>query len=91
MQARAARLQDEKLTDFNREIEKLVSQMDALSQTPNEQINCNKLEELKQVRDRLLTVMGQKSGYMLAKADVELSSFSTPPMAQGEKISTSCE
>ncbi|NJM34382.1 MAG: DUF1134 domain-containing protein [Rhodomicrobium sp.] len=57
---------------FNREIETLVSQMDALSQTPNERINCDKLDELKRVRDRLLTVMGQKSGYMLAKADLEL-------------------
>lgn len=70
--ARAAELQDEKMTDFNREIDTLVSQMDTLSQTPNDQINCEKLEELKRVRDRLLTVMGQKSGYMLAKADVEL-------------------
>lgn len=72
IRARAAGLQDDKMTDFNREIDTLVAQMDELSQTPNEQINCEKLEELKRVRDRLLTVMGQKSGYMLAKADIEL-------------------
>ena len=58
--------------EFNREIDTLVNQMDALSQTPNDKINCEKLDELKRVRDRLLTIMGQKSGYMLAKADVEL-------------------
>jgi hypothetical protein len=72
IRVRAAELQDDKMTDFNREIDTLVAQMDELSQTPNEQINCEKLEELKRVRDRLLTVMGQKSGYMLAKADLEL-------------------
>jgi hypothetical protein len=72
IQARAASLQDDRMDEFNREIEALVGQMDALSQTPNERIDCDKLEELKRVRDRLLTVMGQKSGYMLAKADLEL-------------------
>lgn len=72
IQARAAALQDEKMDEFNREVDTLFSQMDALSQTPNDKINCEKLDELKRVRDRLLTVMGQKSGYMLAKADVEL-------------------
>jgi hypothetical protein len=72
VQARAEGLQDDKMSQFNREIETLVSQMDGLSQTPADQITCDKLEELRRVRDRLLTVMGQKSGYMLAKADLEL-------------------
>ena len=80
IQTRAATLQDEKMGEFNREIETLVNQMDTLSQTPNEKINCEKLDEFKRVRDRLLTVMGQKSGYMLAKADVELDRpAGTPP------------
>jgi hypothetical protein len=72
IQTRAAALQDDKMSEFNREIDALVNQMDALSQTPNDKINCEKLDELKRVRDRLLTIMGQKSGYMLAKADIEL-------------------
>jgi Skp family chaperone for outer membrane proteins len=85
IQARAAALQDDKMDEFNREVDSLFSQMDALSQTPNDKINCEKLEELKRVRDRLLTVMGQKSGYMLAKADVELdrpAGSAPPPKAQ---------
>jgi Skp family chaperone for outer membrane proteins len=72
IQTRAEALQDDKMSQFNREIEGLVSQMDGLSQTPSDQITCDKLEELRRVRDRLLTIMGQKSGYMLAKADLEL-------------------
>ena len=72
IQTRAAALQDDKMSEFNREIDTLVNQMDVLSQTPNDKINCAKLDELKRVRDQLLTIMGQKSGYMLAKADVEL-------------------
>lgn len=72
IQTRAASLQDDKMSEFNREIDGLVNQMDTLSQTPNDKINCEKLDELKRVRDRLLTIMGQKSGYMLAKADIEL-------------------
>jgi hypothetical protein len=70
--ARTTDLHDEKIDEFNREIESLVAQMDVLSQTPNSKITCEKLDELKRVRDRLLTVMGQKSGYMLAKVEDEL-------------------
>ena len=72
IQTRAAALQDNKMSEFNREIDTLVNQMDALSQTPNDKINCEKLDELKRVRDQLLTIMALKSGYMLAKADAEL-------------------
>ncbi|MGB0084248.1 MAG: EipA family protein [Rhodomicrobiaceae bacterium] len=85
IQARAAALQDDKMDEFNREIDSLVNQMDALSQTPNERINCEKLEELKRVRDRLLTVMGQKSGYMLAKADSELDRPAGSPAVTAAK------
>jgi hypothetical protein len=72
IRARAAAVQDEKMSDFNREIEQLVAEMDTLSNLGPDQVNCEKLEDLKRVRDRLLTVMGQKSGYMLARADIEL-------------------
>jgi hypothetical protein len=72
IEARAAAIQDEKIEEFNRKIDSLVNKMDALAQTPNQQITCQKLDELKQVRDQLLTVMGQKSGYMLARADALL-------------------
>ena len=81
IQTRAAALQDDKMSEFNREIDALVNQMDVLSQTPNDKINCEKLDELKRVRDQLLTIMGQKSGYMLAKADVELDRASGGPAA----------
>ncbi len=75
------------MSEFNREIDSLVNQMDVLSQTPNDKINCEKLDELKRVRDQLLTIMGQKSGYMLAKADVELDksgggAVATAPLAR---------
>ena len=79
IQTRAASLQDEKMSEFNREIDTLVNQMDVLSQTANDKITCEKLDELKRVRDRLLTIMGQKSGYMLAKADGELDRPSGGP------------
>ncbi|MGF1620478.1 MAG: EipA family protein [Rhodomicrobiaceae bacterium] len=72
IRARAAAVQDDKMSDFNREIEQLVAEMDTLSNLEPDKVNCEKLEDLKRVRDRLLTVMGQKSGYMLARADIEL-------------------
>jgi hypothetical protein len=79
IEARTTGLQDEKIAAFNREIESLVAQMDVLSQTPNAKITCEKLDELKRVRDRLLTVMGQKSGYMLAKVETELEKPGAKP------------
>ncbi|WP_125461687.1 MULTISPECIES: DUF1134 domain-containing protein [Rhodomicrobium] len=89
IEQRAESLQDDKMSDFNREIEMLVGQMDSLSTTPNDKITCDKLEELKRVRDRLLTVMGQKSGYMLAKADIEFDRPSgaapTPPKTEARE------
>lgn len=72
IEARAVAIQDEKIEEFNREIDTLVNKMDVLAQTPSKQVTCKKLDELKQVRDQLLTVMGQKSGYMLARADALL-------------------
>jgi hypothetical protein len=86
IQARAASIQDGKMSEFNREIETLVAQMDGLSQTPNENIDCETLDELKRVRDRLLTVMGQKSGYLLARADLELDRPAGAPGAQQTEV-----
>src|SRR5665648_247425 len=43
IQTRAAALQDDKMSEFNREIDSLVNQMDVLSQTPNDKIDCEKL------------------------------------------------
>lgn len=79
VEARASGMQDDKIEEFNREIDGLVAQMDALSQTPNNKITCEKLDDLKRVRDRLLTVMGQKSGYMLAKVDAEFEKDAGKP------------
>jgi Skp family chaperone for outer membrane proteins len=86
VQSRAEGLQDDKMSQFNREIEGLVAQMDGLSQTPANEITCDKLEELRRVRDRLLTVMGQKSGYMLAKADLELDRPPSKTTAPQQRI-----
>lgn len=80
VEARASGMQDDKIEEFNRDIDSLVAQMDALSQTPNNKITCEKLDELKRVRDRLLTVMGQKSGYMLAKVDAEFEKGAAKPV-----------
>ena len=89
IQTRAAALQDDKMSEFNREIDTLVNQMDVLSQTPNDKITCAKLDELKRVRDQLLTIMALKSGYMLAKADAELDKSGDAPAAQAAAPRTS--
>jgi hypothetical protein len=72
IEARTTGLHDEKIDGFNRDIESLVAQMDVLSQTPEGKITCDKLDELKRARDRLLEIMAQKSTYMVAKIDEEL-------------------
>jgi hypothetical protein len=82
LEARTSGLHDEKIDGFNREVESLVAQMDVLSQTPSSKITCDKLDELKRVRDRLLAVMGQKSSYMLAKIDTELDNPGGKPAPQ---------
>jgi hypothetical protein len=65
-------LNDEKLTEFNAQIDTLVSQIDGLSATAGAQISCERLDDLQTVRNHLLTVMGEKSGYMLARLDAEM-------------------
>ena len=81
VEARIADLHDSKIEEFNREIEMLVAQMDVLSQMPSSKITCDKLEELKRVRDRLLTSMGLKSGYMLARVEDELERVGPRPVS----------
>jgi hypothetical protein len=62
----AAVMNDTRLNSFNDEIAILVTRLDTLSGVSGTNVSCERLDELKKVRDRLLTVMGQKSGFMLA-------------------------
>lgn len=64
-------MNDSRLEKFNVEIEELVSQLDNLSATPGGEVSCDRLNELKTVRDRLVKVMGQKSGFILAQLETE--------------------
>jgi hypothetical protein len=84
-----AAMDDRKLENFNAEIEELVGQLDALSATPKGEISCVRLKELKAVNDKLIAVMGQKSGFILAQLEVEAAkppaNTPTPPVAVGEK------
>src|SRR5690606_288708 len=59
-------MNDGRLESFNQEIELLVGQIDGLSNVDAAKVSCDRLNALKNARDRLLSVMGQKSGYMLA-------------------------
>ncbi|MGI9383270.1 MAG: hypothetical protein ACR2PO_08950, partial [Methyloligellaceae bacterium] len=74
----ASLLHDARIEDFNREIETLLGRFDSLGNTSAGKIDCKRLDELKRVRDQLLTLMGQKSGYLLAKLDAALA----PPPAE---------
>ncbi len=72
MASKAAEAMDDgKLVNFNSQIEELVSQLDTLSATSAKDVSCDKLNELKSVRDRLVAVMSQKSGFMLAELEVK--------------------
>jgi hypothetical protein len=67
----AAAMDDSKLEAFNTDIEELVAQLDTLSATPNNQISCARLNELKTLQEKLIAVMGQKSGFILAQLEAE--------------------
>lgn len=69
----AAILHDKRVDSFNSEIETLIARMDSLAAASGQGATCESLAELKRVRDQLLTLMGQKSGYLLAKLDAELA------------------
>ena len=75
----SAAMDDRKLENFNSEIEELVAQLDALSATPKGEISCTRLNELKVVREKLLAVMGQKSGFILAQLEAEAAKASARP------------
>ncbi len=74
----AAAMDDSKLETFNAEIEQLVGQLDALNVTPKNDISCARLNELKTVNDKLISVMRQKAGFILAQLEAEAAS---PPIA----------
>jgi hypothetical protein len=67
----ALAMEDPELSRYNAEIEQLVTQIDALSVNAGKDVPCERVSELKRVRDKLLSVMGQKSGFMLAGLDRE--------------------
>jgi hypothetical protein len=75
----AEAMDDNKLGNFNSQIEELVAQLDTLSATPNSDVSCARLAELKGVRDKLVAVMSQKSGFILAQLEVEAAK--APPAA----------
>lgn len=68
-----AQLDDPKLDEFNSQIEVNVGRMDDLSRISGSTVSCDRLDELRRTRDQLLTVMGQKSGYMIAELDAKLA------------------
>jgi len=67
----AAAMDDSKLEAFNSDIEELASKLDTLSATPNSEVSCARLSELRAVQERLVAVMGQKSGFILAQLEAE--------------------
>ncbi len=64
-------MDDNKLSQFNGDIEELVAELDMLSATPKAEISCERLNELKRVREKLVAVMGRKSGFILAQLEAE--------------------
>ena len=78
----AAAMDDAKLEAFNNDIEELASQLDGLSATPNSDVSCTRLDELKTVQQKLVTVMGQKSGFILAQLEAEGAKAPVSPYAK---------
>ena len=78
----AAAMDDAKLEAFNNDIEELASQLDGLSATANSDVSCTRLGELKTVQEKLVTVMGQKSGFILAQLEAEGAKAPVSPYAK---------
>ncbi len=78
----AAAMDDTKLEAFNSGIEELAGQLDALSATPNSDISCARLSELRAIQEKLIAVMGQKSGFILAQLEAEGGKAPVSPYAQ---------
>ena len=84
----ASAMDDGKLETFNAEIEELVGQLDALNVTPQNDMSCGRLNELKAVNDKLVGVMRRKAGFILAQLEAEAARPPISPYAQtapGEK------
>ena len=65
-------MDDGKLEAFNNDIGGVRrTGLDTLSATPNSDVSCARLSELKSVQEKLLAVMGQKSGFILAQLEAE--------------------
>lgn len=77
----AAAMDDAKLEAFNTDIEEFAGRLDALSATPNGEISCTRLGELKAVQQKLIAVMGQKSGFILAQLEAEGAKAPVSPYA----------
>ncbi|MEE9590081.1 MAG: DUF1134 domain-containing protein [Hyphomicrobiaceae bacterium] len=71
-------LQDDKLAQFDRRIDVLIGRIDTLGQSSPQTDACHRLDAIKQVRDQLLTILGQKSGYVLAKLDTAIQAPDEP-------------
>jgi hypothetical protein len=78
----AAAMDDAKLESFNNDIEELASRLDTLSATPNSDVSCGRLGDLKSVQEKLITVMGQKSGFILAQLEAEGAKAPVSPYAK---------
>ena len=77
-----AAMDNSKLETFNAEIEQLVGQLDTLNVTPKNDISCGRLNELKAVNDKLVSVMRQKAGFILAQLESEAARPPISPYAQ---------
>ncbi len=78
----AAAMDDSKLESFNSEIEDLIAKLDSLSATPNSEVSCARLGELKAVKEKLVAIMAQKSGFILAQLEAEGSKAPVSPYVQ---------
>ncbi len=85
----AAAMDDSKLETFTAEIEQLVGELDALNVTPKNDISCARLNELKAVNDRLIGVMRQKAGFILAQLESEAARPPISPYSQTAPVGKS--
>ncbi len=85
----AAAMDDSKLETFNSEIEQLVGQLDTLNVTPKNDISCTRLNELKGVNDKLVAVMRQKAGFILAQLESEAARPPISPYSQTAPVGKS--
>ncbi len=82
----AAAMDDSKLETFNAEIEQLVGQLDALNVIPKNDVSCARLNELRTVNDRLVAVMRQKAGFILAELESQAASPPISPYSQAAPL-----